>query len=347
MNLLGHSEVVGRKMLATRRFVSIGTLLFIVARAGSALAEGEAPTVEDIKAAEVDFNRGREAYKQGSYTEAAEYFESADTHAPNERVLELAIGARDKAGALDRAATLAQLGIDRHPNSDRMKKVATPLIEKAKAELFTVVATCDEACNLLDGTRIVPGRPSVKRTLYLSPGDHSIRAVWSDDRGVTQNTAGKAGDSESLEFKAPPIPKKKVEPVGGAGPEQPGPGAKEEESHGMSPVVFFIGAGATAVLGGVTVWSGIDTINNPGKDKVQANCIDTNCGYYQAGRDRQLRTNILIGATGVVGAATAVVGLFLTDWGGHKEDVKADQAKGIRPFIGYSHGPTIGATGRF
>lgn len=346
MNLLGHSEVIGRKMLATRRFVSIGTLLFIVARVGSALAEGEAPTVEEIKAAEVDFNRGREAYKQGSYTEAAEYFESADAHAPNERVLELAIGARDKAGALDRAATLAQLGMDRHPNSDRMKKVATPLIEKAKTDLLTVVVTCDEACNLLDGTRIVPGKPAVKRTVYLTPGDHSIRAVWSDDRGVSQSTSGRAGDSASLEFKAPPIPKKVEKPAAGAG-EAEQARAKQEESHGFSPVVFWIGAGATAVLGGVTVWSGIDTINNPGKDKVQANCIDTSCGYYQSGRDRQLRTNILIGATGAVGAATAVVGLFLTDWGGHKEDVQADQATRIRPFIGYSHGPTVGATGRF
>src|SRR6185312_17081620 len=72
----------------------------------------ESPSVEDVKAAEGDFSRGREAYKTGNYVEAAEYFESADGHAPNERVLELAITSRERAGNLDRAATLAQYGLE-------------------------------------------------------------------------------------------------------------------------------------------------------------------------------------------------------------------------------------------
>lgn len=339
-------------MRVTRRLVSIGAVLVVLAGARAAdAAGGDAPTVEEIKAAEVDFNRGREAYKQGSYTEAAEYFESADQHAPNDRVLELAIGARDKAGALDRSATLAQLGLDRYPNSDRIKKVATPLVERARKELLIVVVECDEACNVLDGTRIVPGRPAMKRTLYLTPGDHSIRAVWSEDRGVTQSVGGKVGETVSVAFKAPPIPKKEEAPLPATpAQEEKKPAAEEAPPTGLPPIYFFIGAGATAVLGGVTAWSGIDTVKNPGTDVVEKKCVGQgeSCPEYKDGRSRQLRTNILIGATSVVGVATAVVGVFFTNWRGNgKSDVEADQAGKVRPFVGYSNGPSIGAMGRF
>lgn len=333
-------------MLVRHRLISLGTLVLALTSVVPALAEGESPTVDEIKAAEVDFNRGREAYKQGSYTEAAEYFESADAHAPNDRVLELAIGARDKAGAIDRAATLAQLGLDRYPNSERMKKVATPLIEKAKKEFLTLTAACDEACNLIDGSRIVPGKPATKRTLFITPGDHSIRAVWSDDRGVSKNVSGNAGETTAVEFKAPPIPKKKIAKVEEEEPKEKV--VQRPETDGLPPTFFFIGAGVTVALGAATVWSGLDTVNNPGKQAVQDRCIDADCELYKNGRARQLRTNILIGATSVVGAATAVVGILLTDWDGPEmRDVKADTAVRVRPWVSYWDGPSVGAVGRF
>lgn len=331
-------------MLVTRRAVAMGTLGLALTFAGSALAD-EAPSVEEIKAAENDFNRGREAYKQGLYTEAAEYFESADAHAPNDRVLELAIGARDKAGALDRAATLAQLGVDRSPNNDRMKKIAAPILDKAKTEFLIVVVNCNEVCNVIDGSRIVPGKPALKRTVYLPPGDHTIRAVWSDDRGLSQPANGKAGETATVDFKAPPIVKKAVPVV------PTGPGEKKEEPwRGLPPLVFFIGAGATAALGGLTIWSGVDTVNSPGKDAVRENCVNADCELLKNGDKKELRTNLLLGGTAVVGVATAVVGVFLTDWkGAPKEDPKADTAKRFRlqPYVGYSNGPQLGAMGRF
>jgi hypothetical protein len=332
--------------------VATGAIVIALTAAASASAAGEeaALSVEEIKAAEVDFNKGREAYKGGNYVEAAEYFESADGHAPNDRVLELAINAREKAGNSDRAATLAQLGLDTYPTSDRLRKVAAPLVDKARTELLQVTIQCDQACNLLDGARLVHGPAATRRVVFLTPGDHTIRAAWSDDRAASKNVTGKAGESTTLEFVAPPIPKKPE--VAAAATAAPGPvqdHGVEEKPHGMSPTVFFIGAGATVVLGGLTVWSGIDTVNNPGADKVREECSKglPDCQtLYDQGRAHQLRTNLLIGATSVVGVATAIVGAFFTNWSGESSESTAATAS-VSPWVSYQNGPAVGAVGRF
>ncbi|HVU01554.1 MAG TPA: hypothetical protein VHE30_07370 [Polyangiaceae bacterium] len=335
------------------RPLTIGAILAVVTAAGIAHAADTAPSVEDIKAAESDFNKGREAYKATNYVEAAEYFESADSHAPNDRVLELAINARDKAGHIDRAATLAQYGLDTYPNSERVRKVASPLVDRGRAEMLQVTIQCDEACSLLDGTRLVHGAAAQRRVVYLTPGDHTVRAVWSDDRAVSKNVTGKAGESQTLDFRAPPIPKKVELPPPTTGTGAPGMDrGAEQKPFGLPPLYFWIGAGTTAALGGVTVWSGIDTLNNPGKDKVERGCVGqgTSCSLYKDGKAKELRTNLLIGATSVVGVATAIVGLFATDWRGEPEkEEKATAKRGLNvsPWVSYHYGPSIGATGRF
>jgi hypothetical protein len=73
----------------------------------------------------------------------------------------------------------------------------------------------------------------------------------------------------------------------------------------------------TAVFGGITVWSGLDTLNNPGPDEVRAACVGrgTSCPEYQEGLDKQARTNYLLLGTGIGVASVTVIGLFFTDWG--------------------------------
>ena len=339
---MDQNRVVLGKIRSGSRF-AIATIVVLGLARGAAASE---PTVDDIKAAEADFTRGREAYKAGEFVEAAEHFESADGHAPNDKVLELAISARDKAGNADRAATLAQLGLETYPNSERIKKVAAPLVDKGHAELLQVTVECDEPCTLLDGTRIVHGAPAVRRTIFLMPGDHAIRAGWSDERTMSQNVSGAAGESSAITFKAPPVPKKEAAaaPLGAAGAD---PGVESSSSRVLSPLYFLIGAGATAVLGGVTIWSGIDAQNNPGPDAVRDACFNNqpSCNsLYNQGRDAQTRTNILIGATSVVGAATAVVGIFFTDWSGKKQ---SESSATVVPWVSYASGPAAGAMGRF
>jgi hypothetical protein len=312
----------------------------------ASVAGAAEPSVDDVKAAEADFDAGREAYKAGDYVEAAEHFESADGHAPNEKVLELAISAREKAGHEDRAATLAQLGLETYPNSERLKKLAAPLVDKGHAELLQVTVECNEACSLLDGTRIVHGAPAERRIVFLTPGEHTIRAGWSDDRTLSQDVTGNAGEAASVTFTAPPVPKHGVEmgQTGIAGADT----GTQSSMRVLSPLYFWIGAGATTVLGGVTIWSGIDTINNPGKDKVRNTCLtgtQAACdSVFNQGVNAQNRTNYLIAATSVVGVATAVVGIFFTDFSGKK---KTEDTARIVPWVSYDAGPAAGAMGRF
>ena len=47
----------------------------------------------------------------------------------------------------------------------------------------------------------------------------------------------------------------------------------------------------------------------------------TDCPEYQEGLDKQLRTNILIGATAGAAVITAVFGIFVSDWGSDDEQV--------------------------
>jgi hypothetical protein len=189
--------------------------------------------------------------------------------------------------------------------------------------------------------------------IFLSPGKHTIRAGWSEDRAQSKAIEGAAGGSAEITFEAPPIPEKPgPEPVAPL----PGPDVTADRPvgpppSGISPVVFWIGAGMTAVAGGITIWSGVDTLNNPGKEKVQTECAGqgTSCELYQEGKDKELRTNILLGTTGVLGVATIVVGAFFTDWSG------ADQAAthsvpstaSALPWIQVGDGAKLGASGRF
>jgi hypothetical protein len=65
------------------------------------------------------------------------------------------------------------------------------------------------------------------------------------------------------------------------------------------------------VLGGITVWSGIDTLNQ--KDAFDQAPTQDN---LDVGRQKQTRTNILIGATIGAGVLTGVVAVFFVDWKG-------------------------------
>lgn len=328
-----------------RRCHSLAAISALAVASIARIADAAEPSVDDVKAAEADFDAGRESYKAGDYAEAAEHFESADGHAPNEKVLELAISARDKAGNQDRAATLAQLGLETYPNSERLKKIAAPLVDKGHAELLQVTVECDEACTLLDGTRIVHGPAAQRRIVFLTPGDHTIRAGWSSERTLSQNVTGNAGEAASLTFAAPPVPKNDV---GASLSTTPGADTGVHSSlRVIPPLYFYIGVGATAVLGGVTIWSGIDTLNNPGKDKVRNACLNnlpTCDSLFNQGTNAELRTNILIAATSVVGVATAVVGIFFTDFSGKK---KTEDTARIVPWVSYEGGPAAGAMGRF
>jgi hypothetical protein len=109
----------------------------------------------------------------------------------------------------------------------------------------------------------------------------------------------------------------------------------------FGPAVFITLLSLTAVSGGILVWSGIDTINNPGVNAVRQACFPTNqpnCqALYQQGLDNQTRTNVLIGVTGGLGLLT-FVSVFFTQWSHPKTE------RAVEPVVGFG---TVGLRGRF
>lgn len=321
-----------------------------------ALASAQEPTPAQIRAAADAFDRGREAYKAEQYVEAAEQFERADSNAPSAAALELAIRSRDRAGMPDRAATLAALALARHPENESLVAYANEVLERSRGGLFELRVSCAEPCELAANAKIVHGARATERTLYLLPGSHAVVADFGDGRTSSRTVHGAEAESDEVSFE-PPAPKVEPQPEPTVTPSNPpthdqGP---KESSRGWSPAVFWVGAGLTAVAGGVTIWSGVDTINNPGAERVRNECSDENCPLYKEGVAKQNRTTALIGVTGVLGVATILVGALATDWSGGSSDeahlVEPRSRKAFRnveltPWVGLD-GAGLGARGRF
>jgi hypothetical protein len=327
-----------------------------VARPVVAQESGTEPSPAQVRAAAEAFDLGRQAYKDGRYTEAAEQFERADANAPSSTALELAIRSRDKAGDLDRAGTLASLALAIYPDDENIAKIAPDVVARAGASMFELSVTCAEPCEITDGQQIVHGAASRQRTLFLAPGKHALSASFGD-KAETKSVDAVAGGSGTVTYSGPSsdaeptaVPPPAAEPE----PQQtePAPEAQPEKtSSGWSPTVVWIGAGATAVAGGVAIWSGVDTINNPGADKVKAECQkgDTNCSLYKQGQAKETRTNVLLGVTGGLALATGLIAAFVVDWGPHSAP-SADRGTSLarfKPYFAWSNGPSFGARGSF
>ncbi len=337
-----------------RAALSISLLALSMSVGLNAYAQAAEPTPAQVRAAAEAFDKGREAYKAEEFVEAAEQFEKADGNAPSSAALELAIRARDKAGELDRAATLMALALKRHPADENLLKIAPDLTRRAGEKLYELSAVCDEPCELTVGGKLIHGPADTQRTIYIQPGSLTVRAGWSDNRSDSKQVDAEAGGKGEVSFLAPAVaaagniarePREDDYATSVTNPERDEGVAKKS---GWSPAVFFVGAGVTAVLGGVTVWSGIDTVNNPGADRVKNECGNQGeaCDLYQEGLSKQRRTNVLIGVTAGVGVATILIGALATDWSGGQSEQSAQRGVRVAPWASLDGGG-LQAVGRF
>ena len=96
----------------------------------------------------------------------------------------------------------------------------------------------------------------------------------------------------------------------------------EAHTKPFGPAIFIVGAVLTAGGAGFVTWSGVNAESSPGTATVRAQCVGAlampTCPAYQEGLSAQLRTNIALGVTGGVALATAVVGIFFTQWSAPK-----------------------------
>jgi hypothetical protein len=65
-----------------------------------------------------------------------------------------------------------------------------------------------------------------------------------------------------------------------------------------------------------------------GRDQACSAKIDTANNLLEDGKSRELRTNILIGATAVAAVGTGVIAFLFTDWSGGDEKAQNQAARG-------------------
>lgn len=98
--------------------------------------------------------------------------------------------------------------------------------------------------------------------------------------------------------------------------------ASAKSPWGLPPAVTFVAAGAAVALGGVGVWSAIDT-GGRHDDFERSGCpanirLGDCASLAEAGRAAELRTNVLFGVSGALAVGALAMGVFFTDWGSAK-----------------------------
>ena len=322
---------------------------------GIAAAAGP-PDAERLKIAAEEFDAGRRAFKVKDFENSAVHFENADRDAPSPEALQSAMRARKEAGHIARAATLGAWGLSRYPNDKTFGDYAHQVLTEADKTLHRVAISCQPDCNVIVDNKVMPFPEGPSATVYLEPGPHAIVAGWPNNRHRNSDVNAVPAGTSKLVFNAASADKSPADTPSGShdpGTGNPEPqadhGPETDKKGGLPPLVFYVGLATTAVLGGVTTWSGIDTLNNPGADAVKncppvdpAACRD----LLDLGRAHQTRTNVLIGVTSVVGVTTGIIALFFTNWGDDSAPAEKKEAR-ILPVLGLRDGVTIGAVGRF
>lgn len=269
-------------------------------------AQAAEPTAEERQAAADAYDRGTRAYLAEDFARAAQWFETAHRMAPASAALVQAVRSYERAGETRRAATLALRLAALYPDDAGAAQQAERTLASA-SEFVLVNVVCETSCSVeLDGTLME--HPS----FYVDPSSaHEVRATFETGPVTQSFDAGDAGSTRSLDFSAPEAQVVVDEPP-------PPETTPSEGSGGLSPAVAITGLVLTAGAGGVLIWSGVDALD--GVPAYEAMPTDERLAE---GQTRELRTNILIGVTAGLGAATVILMVF-TDWDGDGESSATD-----------------------
>jgi hypothetical protein len=314
----------------------------------SATARADVTTEQRTRAAQA-FDAGVKHFQAAEYVEAARAFLLADELLANSQALSNAIAAARRANEDLLVAKAAQRAIDRAAADPELGASAREALAEAERHLARIELRCEpQPCTLkVDGEEAVAGKR------YLLPGTHVLVADAERNAQAIERLTLVAGAAyrvvlyptpRSVDAKPASVTDEAGKPASGRAPPkakegsatpatEPSSGAAEPQRKPLPPAVVYGGAGVTAVLLGVTIWSGLDAISaksDLGSDPTTAQVDDV--------QSKITRSNILLGATAVVGIATTVVGFTLVDW-------KHGQASAsVSPHPG---GAVFGAQGTF
>jgi hypothetical protein len=314
----------------------------LLAVAGSELLAFPA-AADDPTQARVVYDRGTAAHRRGDFAEAAADFALADSLAPSPVALRAALDDAIKADDPALGMELVER-FDRAPAAGPVAASASAAREKFQGRAGRVAVHCPASGSCmatLDGRTLDVTRPA-----WASVGQHTL-LVQIDETprprlievkpNETLDVTPTPAPSPAPALEPTPAPAPASAPAAALTPALAPPAPVDRGSSGLSPVWFWVGLGATAIAGGATLWSGLDT-DSKHQSFESENCPrvgSTSCSSLGvAGSSAETRTNVLVGVTAAVGAAT-VVALIFTRWGSHTQRqgrVRVDPTVGVFEF---------------
>lgn len=278
---------------------------FVAVMASSARAQDASPSAETLQSAANAFDHGTAAMVAGRYVEAAELFETAYHLVPRSPSLIQAMRAHGRAGNHVRACTLAVLVQSRYANDAAAMTASNNVLRAYQNRVARIDVVC-EACSVQ-----VDGALQEGTSFFVLPSvSHRIVAHFPNGASAEALVNEAAHATRELQLAAPVVPTATPVPQS-ANASATSSAATPTESSGLSPLYFYVAAGATVVSGGLLIWSGVDT--NAGVADYEAHPTQD---ALNAGQAKEARTNVLIGTTAVLAAATLTLALF-TNFGSH------------------------------
>jgi hypothetical protein len=268
--------------------------------AGSVARDARA---DDVEAARQAYERGTSAYSRGDFAEAARRYATADELAPNPVTLESALKASIKADDAALGMTLVDRAERRSPTGP-LEAAARRARAKFEGGAGKLIVRCadERPCGVkIDGTEQRAGS-----AVWLTAGAHQVEISGPSAGVFSVRVEGGREASWRPPEQAAPAPPPPALPRVDRGPAEatqalPKPAP---DSGGMSPAWFWIAAGTTAALGGVSIWSGVDTLSK------HDDFVRGNDAAEEPGRAAQTRTNVLLGALGAAAVTTGVLAII-------------------------------------
>jgi hypothetical protein len=248
------------------------------------------------------YDRGAAAYDRGDYPIAATELARADELSPNDVALTLAIGAALRTGDAVLTMTLVERAESRSSRAKDLDAMTDAARRKVAGSVGKLRILCPKApCEAtLDGAAFAAGKD---RAQFVRVGPHHVAVT-----PLSPDGSGRAAEPETFDVAIEGG--KTVELIATARADKPQPPAGGRADRRLSPTWFWVGAGATAIVGAASVVSGVDTASKHdafARDRSNADAAD-------AGRSADHRTTALVIGTAALAVVTGVLGLWLVDW---------------------------------
>lgn len=279
---------------------------------GSLFVSAGARAEEDArKRAARHFDAAVAQYERAAYADAARSFLAADEALPSPDALNNALNAARKARDHLLVVAIARRATSRGAPNDPLSVRAREALADAAAHLAKVELSCEPTpC-----VRQIDGVDAEGTEQYLQPGTHVFVAVGGAGARAEERTTLAPGATYAIRLYltgpgavARPNQVEKRATAATPAVERP---ARTGGQRPVSSTVFYVGVGMSVALAAVTAWSGFDTL--AAKDDLGARPTPDD---VDAVRGKALRTDVLLGATALMVAATTWAGVSLVDFGG-------------------------------